>query len=287
MSERAFRFPLELVFALVVLASGWFLHRSNLELERFVQAEIDTGEVGPLPDGEMLRVLSLGFERLIADLYWIRTVFYVGSEAASDANYPSAADLAHLITDIDPSFDSVYVLMSSVLGGLRYDPDAAIELLEKGARHSDYWRVHFLLGFNYFMEKGDYEQGAKHLERAVELGGPTYLPLLISRLYTHGGDPQTAILFLQERLRNEGHPKVRKKLQKRLSDVLINRDMGILNRAIGRFREARGTAPASMQELLDTGFLRKPMVDPTGRPYAIVDGEPRSETPFEVLELKE
>ncbi len=287
MSARAFRVPVELVFVLVLLAGGWGLHGANLRLETFEQEQIETGEVGPLPDGKLLRVAALGFERLIADLYWIRTVFYVGSEAARESNYPSAEALAHLITDVDPHFDSVYVLMASVIAGLRYDIDAAIGLLEKGTRNSDYWRIHFNLGYLHFMEKGDYTTGARYLEQAVDRGGPTYLPLLISRLYAHDGDAQTAILFLQERLRQEAHPKVRKRLSKRLQDVLIHRDVGIISRALERHREQRGADPGSVDALVESGFLRKPMLDPQGQPYLIENGEVRSQTPYEPLRIKQ
>ena len=87
--------------------------------------------------------------------------------------------------------------MASVLGGLRNDPDAAIRLLEKGAPNSDYWRIHFLLGFQYFMEKGDYVTRREHLERAFELGGPPYLQFLISRLYAQrAAIPTTAMQFI-------------------------------------------------------------------------------------------
>src|SRR5262245_52638801 len=129
--------PLELVLAFGLLTAGWAAHRANLRLDAFEQEAVENGDVGPLPDGNVVRVASLGFERLVADLYWIRSVFYVGSDAAREANYPGAEALANLVTDIDPRFASAYVLMSSVLSGLRYDPDAAIRLLEKGTRNSD------------------------------------------------------------------------------------------------------------------------------------------------------
>jgi hypothetical protein len=279
--------PLELVLAIGLFAAGWSAHLANARLDAFEQQAIETGEVGPLPDGNVVRVAALGFERMVADLYWIRSVFYVGSDAAREANYPGAEALANLITDIDPSFHSVYVLMSSVLSGLRFDSDAAIRLLEKGVRHSDYWRIHFLLGFEYFMEKGDYQKGARYLQAAHERGGPSYLPLLVSRLYAHGGDAETAVLFLRERLQNEKHPRIRKRLARRLRDAVINRDLALLQAASDRFAAERGSPPADVAALVAAGYLEKPPVDPTGRPYRIEAGRAISETEFEVLRLKE
>jgi hypothetical protein len=270
-----------------LLAAGWAAHGSNRQLETFDQEAIETGEVGVLPNGKVLRVAALGFERLVADLYWIRSVFYVGSEPAREANYPGTEALANLVTDIDPGFSSAYVLLGSVLGSLRYDADAAIRLLEKGARNTAYWRIRFMLGFQYFMEKGDYRKGAEHLQAAYDLGGPTYLPLLVSRLYAHGGDLDTSILFLRERLKQERFPKVRRKLERRLRDALIQRDLAQLQQAIERYTRERGSAPRDVAALVERGYWSGPLQDPAGLPYRIDDGRATSDTRFELLKVKE
>jgi tetratricopeptide (TPR) repeat protein len=286
MAERSRQIALEWVIVPCLLLAAVGMHRTNLALEaRAVERRAD-GEIGPLPDGNALRVLSLGFERLVADLFWVRTVYYVGDEAAANAGYPSAERLANLVTDIDPYFDTVYVLMSSVVNGLRTDPDAAIRLLEKGARNSHYWRIQFLLGFNYFMEKQDYERGAQALQKAVDLGGPPYLQFLVTRLYAHVGEADTAMSFIQARLMHEETPKIRQRLQKRYSDLWINRDLAAIDQAIEKFTAANGHAPQRVDELVAAGFLPKLPRDPRGGAYTIESGHASSAIPYEVLRLK-
>jgi tetratricopeptide (TPR) repeat protein len=286
MSRWTRRVPAQLYFTVALLACGWTLHRVNVSLEGQRQQAVETGEIGPLPDGKVLRVLALGFERLVADLYWIRTLFYVGSEAADEAGYPSAERLAHLVTDLDPGFHSAYVLLSSVLGGLRYDPEAAIRLLEKGMAHSDYWRIYFLAGYYAFMDLGDYERGARYVSQASKRGGPPYLPRLAARLYAQSGRNDAAIGFLQERLREEKHPRIVRDLTRRLSDLLIDRDLRQLDAAIQRYRDQHGAAPARLAQLLETGLLAKLPLDPQGKPYLIRDGRAESQTPHEDLRIK-
>ena len=203
MVGRLIRIPLEAILLPGILIAGWAVYGTNLRLETHAVYRPADGEVGVLPDGKVLNVLSLGYERAVADLFWIRTVYYVGDENASSADWPAAERLANLVTDIDPHFDSAYVVMASVLNGLRKDPDAAIRLLEKGAANSNYWRIHFLLGFTYAMDKQDYVRGARHLERAFARGGPQYLQFLITRLYSSAGDPTTAMQFIAARLQQE------------------------------------------------------------------------------------
>jgi tetratricopeptide (TPR) repeat protein len=285
MVGRLIRIPLEAMLLPCVLIAAWAVHGTNQRLETRIVERTPDGEVGVLPDGKVLNVLSLGFERAVADLFWIRTVYYVGDEYASAAKWPAAERLANLVTDVDPHFDSAYVIMASVLGGLRNDPDAAIRLLEKGAANSDYWRIHFLLGFQYFMEKSEHAIAAKHIERAFALGGPPYLQFLIGRLYSHGGDPSTGMQFIAARLQNEEQPEVRAKLQKRYSDLWINRDLGLIDAAIERFREAKSRAPESIAELVASGMLEREPRDPTGGSYAIADGRAKTDLEYEVMKL--
>lgn len=276
--------PLEAVLLPLMLIAVWGMHGANHWLEaRHVEQQAD-GSVGVLPNGNAVRVLSLGFERLVADLFWIRTAYYIGDETASAANWPAAERLANLVTDTDPKFDSAYVVMASVLGVLRHDTDAAIRLLEKGAAVSSYWRIHFFLGFQYFMEKQDYPRGAKSLERAIELGGPPYLQFLVSRLYTSAGDPTTAMQFIALRLKSEENPQVRADLERRYANIWIQRDLGLIDDAVAKYRVAKKAAPKSVGDLVAAGLLPSLPHDPKGGEYLISQG--KAATRLEYDELK-
>jgi len=288
MRARASRLPIEAVLLPLLLVAAWSIHATNrwLDESRRIEHAAD-GTVGALPDGATLRVVSLGFERLVADLFWIRTVYYVGDEVASAHQWPSAERLAMLVTDVDPHFDSAYVVMASVLGGLRRDPDAAIRLLEKGAAVSSYWRIHFLLGFQYFMEKQDYARGAEALQRALDLGGPPYLQFLISRLYATGGDPTTAIDFIRLRLQNEENEQVRAQLVKRLSDLWITRDLDAIDAAVEKYRALKRGEPRDVRALVAAGLLPGLPRDPKGGEYGLADGHATTPLPYERMRLKE
>ncbi len=267
--------------------TAWAVHATNIRLEGFAEERASAGDVGPLPNGKAVRTLALGFERLVADLFWLRTVYYVGDERAALVNYPDAERLAQLVTDIDPYFSSVYVLMNSVLSGLRMDPDAAIRLLKKGTEYSDYWRIYFLLGFDYFMEKEDYVEGAHWIEEAAKRGGPPYLPLLATRLYAQGGDPETAMVFLKTRLEQEEHPEIRKDLESRFLDLWIARDLKRIDAAIAAYQREHGAVPEAVEALVVAGFLAGQPHDPEGNPYRIEAGSAVSSMQHEILRLRE
>jgi tetratricopeptide (TPR) repeat protein len=171
-----------------------------------------------------------------------------------------------------------------VIGGLRGDADAAIRILEKGAAVRKSWRIHFLLGFEYFMEKEEYTRGAECLERAIALGGPPYLQLLVSRLYAHAGDLDTALQFIALRLQSEETPGIREELEQRYTDIWIHRDLALIDAAIAKYRESK-REPQDIQSLVAAGLLPRVPRDPKGGEYSIVAGKASTRLEYRDLEL--
>lgn len=278
--DRALILLLPLAAALAVGA-----HSTNSVLESRVQQAAPTGDVGVLPNGRVLRVLSLGLDRLVADLFWLRTAYYVGDEHSEAAGYPSLARLAELVTDVDPTFRTVYVVMSGAISALQGDPGASISLLEKGIRNVEYWKLHFLLGFSYFIETLEYDRAAEQMQLAAAKGGPSYLALLATRLYANAGDQETAIAFIRARLAEERDEGTRQALTKRYVDLWITRDLERIDAGVRVFRQREGRDPASVQELVQAGLIQSEPRDPRGGPYRIQNGQAVSDVPHDSLEL--
>jgi tetratricopeptide (TPR) repeat protein len=284
--ERFKRFQVEGALLLCAFGLALCVHGVNRVLEAWRVEGQPSGRVGPLPDGHALRVLSLGFDRLLADLFWLRTIYYIGDEHTHAAGYPDVDRLANLVTDIDPTLQVVYVTMSGAIGGLKGDPDGAIALLEKGVHALDpYWKLHFLLGFNYFIEKQDYTRAAAEMKKAGERGGPPYLPLLAARLYANAGDPETALAFIQARLAEEKQADTRAALERRYRDLWIARDLARIDQAIAAYKEHAGRQPQTMAELIRSGALEREPRDPRGGPYRIEAGHAATDLEHEVLKM--
>jgi hypothetical protein len=267
----AFRFEILLVTGLCL--AGVAVHCTNLWLEDHIAVKEIPGEVGLLPDGKMLRVASLGFDRLVADLFWLRTVNYIGDERAAKVGYPAAQRLVELVTDVDPEFRTAYSVMNTVLTVLSPQVDAAIALLEKGIHHIAWWKLHFLQGYNYFHEKGDYRRAAEQIRLAATLpGGPPYLPRLAARLYASGGDPDAALQFVLARIDYADSEPERRKLIRRARDLRIVRDLRELNRAIEAYAGVHDGPPSDIALLVEAGFISAEPRDPEGGVYRIENG---------------
>lgn len=279
-----YRFQLALCGLLLALGAG--VHAANQELELYDVEVRAPGYIGRLPDGKALRVLSLGFDRLIADLYWLRTANYMGNHESHEAGYPEAERLAELVTDIDPTFRAPYVLMSGALIALCGKADAAVRLLEKSVENISHWKLHFLLGFSYFIEQLDFARAAVQIQKAADLGdGPPYLPLLATRLYAKAGESDTALAFVRTRLAQVTDLTLRKQLEKRYWDLWITRDLAAIDAAITQYRAKYGDDPEQIASLLRDGLLASVPRDPKGGEYTITAGRARTELEFDSLEV--
>jgi hypothetical protein len=92
--------------------------------------------------------------------------------------------------------------------------------------------------------------------------------------------------FIHARLQHEESPKIRARLEKRLSDLWINRDLAIIDAKIADWSATHGKAPTSVDELVKAGLFATPPRDPKGGTYSIIDGRASCALPYEVLRLK-
>src|ERR1051325_10479744 len=64
---------------------------------------------------KVLKRLSLGYDGLLADIYWTRAVQYFGGHHASDGEYQLLAPLLTITTTLDPKMLPAYEFGSNFL----------------------------------------------------------------------------------------------------------------------------------------------------------------------------
>src|SRR5215510_12440046 len=55
-----------------------------------------------VPDAHLLRPMALGYNNVLADLLWFRTISYFGEHYRGNRQYPWLARMCDLVTDLDP-----------------------------------------------------------------------------------------------------------------------------------------------------------------------------------------
>lgn len=183
--------------AALLLLAGVFLQRAiGRERPRVARGD----EVALLLPAPYVRVLSLGYTQVAADLVWLRAIQYFGEHTVTDGRFPQFAPLLDLATSLDPRFIDVYRLGGLLLAFTVEDPDAAVRLLEKGAgANPDRWELPYDLGIIHYLKRKDYSQALRWFQAADRVPGrPPHLVRLVARLYGLTGQREVAIALWLE-----------------------------------------------------------------------------------------
>lgn len=226
-------------------------------------------ELAQLPRGEVLRPALLGHHHLGADILWLRTLQVLGKKKNSADEHVWLYHAMDVITTLDPLYAYVYYVGGVVLTDMASRVDLSNQLLEKGhAANPSEWNLPFLLGYNHYFILGDSAKGAEYIGRAAKIpGGPGFLPGLATRMYAESGNPDVALQFLEAMWRENPDVAVREKLEMRVKEVIIERDLRRLEDSVQRYRQAERKYPIALSDLVSSGILPMLPEEPFGGTY--------------------
>jgi hypothetical protein len=226
----------------------------------------------------LLRRLTLGFNTIWADVYWIRAVQYFGGTRLSrDAQkqYDLLYPLLDITTTLDPRFNIAYRL-GAILLAEGYPSGAgntaqAIALLEKGMREMpEKWQYPHDAGFVVYWWRRDPAAAAEWFLKAEKVpGAPNWLRPVAASMLTQGGARETAHELWRELATNGEHEWLRRAGRRGLMQLDAEAQIDVLQLLVERFRTRAGRFPQSWEELVAVGLLRQPPADPSGSGYTL------------------
>lgn len=227
-----------------------------------------------LPSPDALRLLSLGFHSLVADIYWLRALSHFGSKRVHAAGYPNLQALIERVVHLDPYFADAYFFAGCALSLKGQNMQAAVDLLKQGRRYRpDDWRIAFMLGFNAYFFLGHYALGAEAIGHAAKLeGAPDVAGPLAMRLAAHGGEPEMGLQLAETLLGQVTGPRLVEMYQARRQKLLLELHLKHLNAAAKRYRERTGKAPEALPDLVGPGLLQRIPEEPLGGRFFVDDG---------------
>ncbi len=273
-----------LVFGAIALA--FYIYWQNSYLERVYPQPITEG-MDYLPSGDFLKGVALAYDAMLADYYWIKVISYYGSQkSAQDLDPQKFSSIIEIINKLDPLFQYPYEFGGMLLASEMGKVGKSTEILKNGMehvpeKHPRYWYLPFNVAFNYMYYTRDYKTSAQYLERAASYPkSPTYLPLLVSRLYANADFPDLAIPFLQEKIKSTNDPELKENYVVRLKSVVDEKNLQIIEKIVKAFEKKFRKIPESVDELITSGLVPELPPHPFGGKYLIdkKDGTVKSST---------
>ena len=265
----------------VVVAIGLI---TTVALARFVDArrspvDVSANDESVYLNAKTAKRISLGFNGLAADWYWMRSLQYVGRKIIEQEGNASLDDLSQLdlrllapllenATTLDPEFLDPYEYAAVVLPAI--DVQEAIRITRKGIdANPNAWRLYQHLGYIYWQQH-DYAAAAEVYGRGAQIPGvPSWMQAMKARMAAEGGSRNTAREIYTRMFEQSVDEKIKQMAEKRLMqlDSLDQRDE--LHKLLAAYRTRTGRCPATWREINLPGAP----LDPSGAPYVLNSGK--------------
>jgi tetratricopeptide (TPR) repeat protein len=244
-------------------------------------------EVLYISSPKALKRLSLGYDGLLADIYWTRAVQYFGSKHfAESQHYDLLAPLLEITTALDPHLTVAYEFGANFLAPKPPNgagqPQRAIELSEFGIRNNpNEWRLYYDLGFIYYMELKDYTHAADAFARGSRVpNAHPFLGVMAAQMAQHSGELRMAQMMWSTTYQSTQDRNVRANAATHLRALQVEEDVTNLENLVSAYRSKTGRLPSSLTDLQAAGMLREVPVDPLGHTYKLIsDGRVEVRTP--------
>jgi len=220
--------------------------------------------------------LSLGYDGLMADIYWTRAVQYFGSRHQAQAkSFNALAPLLDITTTLDPKLLVAYEFGANFLSPNppfgAAQPKQAIALVEKGIQaNPNAWKLYYELGFIYYMELKDYRQAAEAFERGSQVpGAHPFMKILAANMAQHAGDMQMARAVWTTTYESSQDKYIRGNAVAHLRALQVEEDVTRIQDAVTAYGKKTGELPPNMIALAKAGLLPGIPIDPDGHPYKL------------------
>lgn len=234
-------------------------------------------KVGYIPDADILK-FTIGDQRyLISELAVFKVMLYFGGMFENNANMlklpPEYANMARMLSNavkLDPyNMDAYYLAQAAFVWDVKGSAKDINNLLVYGMRYRTWdYNLPFFAGFNaaYFLH--EYRNAAEFMKKAAELSGDPLFANLSARYFHEAGRTELGIRFIEAMEKSAKEEKVKKSFTLRKEALQAAQ---IISKAVIRYRETFKVNPATVQDLVNAGFLNSVPRDPYGGQFYLAE----------------
>ena len=227
---------------------------------------------------KLVKVMSLEYAPLLADIYWTRAVQYYGNKhLRGQANLELLWPLLDITTTLDPNLLISYrfgaMFLSQAAPGGAGRPDLAVQLIQRGIKENpEYWRLYEDLGFIYYFDLKDYQKASEaFLEGSKNPNAKLWMKVMAAKIAAEGESLETSTFLWKDIYDSTPDPTIKKTALLHLQLLRVREDCKQLYALADEYAKRYGTRPARTREMVQAGLLDAIPVDPLG--FAYVFGE--------------
>ena len=233
-----------------------FLVSGMMNMNFSARMSLEKEQVLYFPAQEGFRLFTAGYDRVIADMLWMRLLAFFGGHYTSPASLGKLGNMLAAITDLNPRHESAYYVSAVILPWMAGDLSASRRMVARAmAWRPREGRWDYFMGFNQYLFAGDKKTAAHYLERAIRKGYVNQLTAsLATRLKAEAAGLQEARAYLLRTLAGKQDEKVRKFLQRQLLAVETEMVLRKLDQLIAKL-SSQGIHIRSVQALKQAGVV--------------------------------
>lgn len=271
-SNKKIILSLILPFIIVALLFFAFQIQKNIDTQKTLHKKQGIDIV--VPSGQYMKIAVLGYNNVIADLYYLKAHQYVGTQEVRKADFPQLYPIIDLVTDLDKKFLSPYLFGGLALSLTGMHVDESILILKKAYKMDPtVWQTGFYLGFNYWYYLQEYDRAVEYTSKAAsQPGAPSFISNLAANLYAESKRPDMAIDFLKNLKETTRDEDAKKDIDARIIVAEVTRDAQLLEDAIEKFKKKYNKMPATLDDLIKKGIIDAIPIEPN-RGYYYIDKE--------------
>lgn len=226
-------------------------------------------KLGYLPQPEVLKLAAADQKQSLAVSLMLKVLIYFGTLVEKSQqkielppDYLGIYKHIEATVKLDPYNIDAYYFAQAILVWDVKRITLANSLLEHGIKYRTWdWYLPFFAGFNHAYFLKDYGKAAEYYRRAGDLSGQELHISLAGRYMQEAGRTDLAIAYLTAMEKGATNEAVKKTFRRRLQAF---KEVRLIERARDRYRAECGALSASVEELLERGYLSRMPVDPYG-----------------------
>lgn len=155
------RVKLYIIFVVCITMAGFLQFKYDSRTDYFAEKSAMVA----LPSGQTLKILSFGFQDLVADMLYIWAIQFYSTYHINN-RFDYVEQVFNTITDLAPDYREVYIVGSWIMALEAGDIEMTLRLLDKGARNmKNEWIFDYESAYYCYRQLKDYPRAVKYCSR--------------------------------------------------------------------------------------------------------------------------